>query len=119
MISAKTKRTAAVLLAFLLTVLPLASCSSPNPENEAPSEPSAVSPAEAEAAPEEPEITRENMPDTLPDDLDFGGESFTIYYSNGFNWTAFIEGGEELTGETVSDIPKVKVQNAPTHVNMR
>ena len=26
-----------------------------------------------------------------------------IYYSNGFNWTERIEGGEELTGEVVAD----------------
>ena len=51
----------------------------------------------------ETEITRENIPDTLPDDLDFDGKTCTIYYSNGRDRFPFIEGGEELSGEIVSD----------------
>lgn len=112
------KRTIAWLLAILLTVPVLASCSSPNPENEGTSEPTAFSSVETETVSEETEITRENMPDTLPDDLDFGGETFTIYYSNGFNWTAFIEGGEELTGETVSDTVILSNQSVTDRLNI-
>ncbi len=112
------KRTIAWLLAILLTVPVLASCSSPNPENEGTSEPTAFSFVETETVSEETEITRENMPDTLPDDLDFGGETFTIYYSNGFNWTAFIEGGEELTGETVSDTVILSNQSVAERLNI-
>ncbi len=112
------KRTIAWLLAILLTVPVLASCSSPNQENEGTSEPTAFSFVETETVSEETEITRENMPDTLPDDLDFGGETFTIYYSNGFNWTAFIEGGEELTGETVSDTVILSNQSVAERLNI-
>jgi len=55
-----------------------------------------------ETVPEETEISRENYPDTLPDDLDFGGETVTIH-SRGDD-QAFLEiGVEEMTGEPVND----------------
>ena len=100
------KKLFAGLLAFLL-MLGTVSCSENGTENsetvDTPQVSAADENAETEPSPEETEITRENMPDSLPDGLDFGGKSVTIYYSNGFNWTEFIEGGEGLTGEIVSD----------------
>ena len=56
--------------------------------------------AAEEALPEETEISRENIPDTLPDDLDFGGETVTIHVRGGTTDEAYIE---EMTGEIVND----------------
>ena len=55
-----------------------------------------------EAVPEETEITRENYPDTLSDDLDFGGETVTIH-SRGDDQAYLEIGVEEMTGEPVND----------------
>ena len=55
-----------------------------------------------EALPEETEISRENMPDTLPDDLDFGGETVTIH-SRGDDESIYEVCVEEMTGEVVND----------------
>ena len=97
-------RLPALLLAVLM-VLPLfAACSETTNSDE--TEQTAAVTADSvqeQIAEEEPEITRENTPDTLPADLDYNGETFMIYYSNGFDWTELIEGGEELTGEVVAD----------------
>ena len=96
------RRAVSLVLVLALAVPGLVSCSETQPEAQ---QQAPVSPAAEEAVIETPEteITRENTPDTLPADLDFGGETFTIYYSNGFNWTKQIEGGEELTGDVVPD----------------
>ena len=56
-----------------------------------------------ESAPEEIVNTRLNIPDTLPADLSYDGQTVTIYYSNSRNRTGTIEGAEELTGEVVTD----------------
>ncbi|MBP3292900.1 MAG: hypothetical protein J6N32_04030 [Clostridia bacterium] len=97
--------TLAMFLAVLMILPSLTACSeTPDAEEAGQTVPSADEPGIAEeAVPEETEITRENVPDTLPSDLDYSGKTFTIYYSNGFNWTELIEGGEELTGEVVAD----------------
>ena len=63
--------------------------------------PSAVEVTEETAA-EETEISRENIPDTLPDDLDFGGETVTIH-SRGDDQAYLEIGIEEMTGEPVND----------------
>ena len=59
-------------------------------------------PAAEEALPEETEISRENIPDNLPDDLDFGGETVTIH-SRGDDQAYLEIGVEEMTGEPVND----------------
>lgn len=98
-------RLPALLLALLMVLPSLAACSETTNEDgaEPTSEVTADSVQAEEIAEEETEITRENTPDTLPADLDYSGETFMIYYSNGFDWTELIEGGEELTGEVVAD----------------
>jgi hypothetical protein len=58
--------------------------------------------AAEEALPEETEISRENIPDNLPDDLDFGGETVTIH-SRGDDQAYLEIGVEEMTGEPVND----------------
>ena len=106
------------VLALILLCPVFAACGNPVPETDVPAPgPDAASAGETDAA-AETEITRENLPDTLPSDLDFGGKSFTIYYSNGFNWTAFIEGGEELTGETVSDTVILSNESVSNRLNI-
>ena len=80
------------------------------------SEPEAVGDAADNA--DETEISRRNTPDTLPDNLDFNGETFTIYYSNGFNWTTLIEGGDELTGDVVPDSVIQSNQNVADRLNI-
>ena len=64
---------------------------------------SADLPAPGEEETEEPVFTRENVPDTLPGDLNFDGKTCTIFYSNGRGKYKTVEGGEELTGEVVND----------------
>lgn len=101
----KSSRLLALLLAGLMLLPALTACSeTPSAaETEQTAQVTADSVLAEEIVPEETEITRENTPDTLPADLDYNGETFMIYYSNGFNWTELIEGGEELTGEVVAD----------------
>ena len=97
-------RLPALLLAVLMLLPSFAACS--ETPNASETEQSAVVTADsmqAEEIAEETEITRENTPDTLPADLDYNGETFTIYHSDKRNWTALIKGGEELTGEVVAD----------------
>ncbi len=105
MMMRRSLRFTALLLAGLLLLPSFTACSETTSadETEQTSQVTADSGLTEEIAAEETEITRENTPDTLPADLDYGGETFMIYYSNGFNWTELIEGGEELTGEVVAD----------------
>ena len=114
------KKTIALILAAVM--LSAVSCSEAPTEPESPqgstSADAGVLQAEPEAVGEETEITRENTPDSLPADLDFGGRTFTVYYSNGFDWTEFIEGGEELTGEVVSDTVFESNQSVAERLNI-
>ena len=97
--------TLAMFLAVLMILPSLTACSeTPDAEEAGQTVPSADEPGIAEeAVPEETEITRENVPDTLPSDLDYSGKTFTIYHSDKRNWTPQIKGGDELTGEVVTD----------------
>lgn len=56
---------------------------------------------------EEADDSRASVKDSLPDNLDFEGRTFTIYYfaapGEYPEWPKFIEGGEEITGEIISD----------------
>ncbi len=110
----------AALLAALLLLPSLTACSeTPNASETEQPAPAAADPGIAEeTVPEETEITRENMPDTLPADLDYNGKTFTIYYSNGFNWTELIEGGEEVTGEVVADTVMQSNQSVAERLNI-
>ena len=102
------KKKCCLILSVLMLLLPLASCGEQPSDTDTASAPAASETVGGEQSDtpepvEETEITRENVPDTLPDDLDFAGKTCTIYYSNGRDRYRFIEGGEELTGEVVSD----------------
>ncbi|MBO4932211.1 MAG: hypothetical protein J6I42_08520, partial [Clostridia bacterium] len=71
--------TLAMFLAVLMILPSLTACSeTPDAEEAGQTVPSADEPGIAEeAVPEETEITRENVPDTLPSDLDYSGKTFT------------------------------------------
>ncbi|MBE6726474.1 MAG: hypothetical protein E7576_14985 [Ruminococcaceae bacterium] len=114
------KKAIALLLAVMMSAAVSCSETTTEPEtlhDSTPANAEAVQ-AEPEAIEDETEITRENTPDSLPADLDFGGMTLTIYYSNGFDWTEFIEGGEELTGEVVSDTAFENNQSVAERLNM-
>ncbi|MHB1152418.1 MAG: hypothetical protein ACYCWE_03950 [Eubacteriales bacterium] len=49
------------------------------------------------------ETGRDQTPDNLPADLDFGGETVPIYLLDNWGQKPFIMGPEELTGEIVDD----------------
>ena len=111
-----TKRALSLFLSFILTAFPLISCSETQPET--PQTAAASPEQQADETAPETEITRDKTPDTLPDDLDYDGETFTIYYSNGFNWTSLIEGGEELTGDVVCDTVIQSNQSVAERLNV-
>ncbi|MBQ3177850.1 MAG: hypothetical protein IJB52_08535, partial [Clostridia bacterium] len=83
------------LFACLLAALLLTGCAGDVSEETA-----AETVPAAEEVQEETEITRENMPDTLPDDLDFGGESVTILH-RGADRDVQVEISAEDTGDAV------------------
>jgi len=93
------KRLLTLLLALSVTTPLCASCGNGAAEDSAASE--STVPAESiETA--ETEITRENMPDTLPGDLDFNGTDINVYYF-GQTVAARYDGPAELTGDTLTD----------------
>ena len=83
------------ILAGLLAMLMLAGCGSGTVEETA-----VQTDAAAVETEEQVEITRENMPDTLPSDLDFGGESVTILH-RGADRDVQVEINAEDTGDAV------------------
>ena len=95
------KKLISLLLTLLMCAPAFLSCA--ETEETASQDPTSAVSAEQsadETVPEETEITRENMPDTLPDDLDFGGETVTIHVRGGTTEEAYVE---EMTGEIVND----------------
>ncbi len=97
------KKHLSLLLALLMLAPAFVSCAETEDTAAPASDPtvSAEQTAEETVA-EETEISRENYPDTLANDLDFGGETVTIH-SRGDD-QAFLEIGiEEMTGEPVND----------------
>ncbi len=68
----KIQKKLALLLAVLMIVPALASCAADEKETQA------ADTTPADTAPVETEMTKATTPDTLPDDLDFGGETIRI-----------------------------------------
>ncbi|MBR5366628.1 MAG: hypothetical protein IK132_10345 [Clostridia bacterium] len=99
------KKACCLILVLQMLLLAAVSCGERQPEQDAASSEEPLLSEEVSASAEEAdtEITRENVPDSLPDNLDFAGKTCTIYYSNGRDRYKHIEGGEELSGEIVSD----------------
>ena len=95
------KKLLALLLALLLTAPVLVSCSE-NAADPASADPANAAPtaAEAEVVAEEAEVSRENVPDTLPADLDLGGKTYVIHTRGDSTAEVY---SEELTGEVVAD----------------
>ncbi len=97
------KKHLSLLLALLMLVPAVVSCAETE-DTASPDAAPAVSGEQVseETVPEETEISRENIPDTLPDDLDFGGATVTIH-SRGDDQAYLEIGVEEMTGEPVND----------------
>lgn len=79
------KKSLSILLALLMLLPTFTACaeSGTNEETTAPASSDVAPEVVEEAVPEEPEITRANMPDNLPDDLDFGGMDITCLHLDG------------------------------------
>ena len=96
------KKQLSLLLALLMLAPAIVSCA--ETEDTASTDTSSTVSGEQtaeETVPEETEISRENMPDNLPE-LDFGGETVTIH-SRGDDQAYLEIGVEEMTGEPVND----------------
>ena len=98
------KKQLSLLLALLMCSSAFMSCAETEETvSTAPSsDPAAAEQAAVETIAEETEITRENTPDTLPDNLDFGGATVTIH-SRGDDESVYEVSVEEMTGEVVND----------------
>ena len=96
------KKFLALFLALLMCAPSFVSCAETEESAAEDGTPSVSADPAEEAVPEETEITRENMPDTLPDDLDFGGATVTIH-SRGDDESIYEVAVEEMTGEVVND----------------
>ncbi len=104
-------RALSLLLALLLTVS-LASCGGSTP-----AETTAPSDGETTAAPEEPEIPRDQTPDNLPK-LDFGGKSVRISY-RGEDVTRRNEIEGEDSGDVVSDAVYARNLSVEDRLNVK
>ena len=93
------KRTLAALLASLMLIPAMASCS------DAPAESTDTTAADTTAAAEtEPrETERHEIKDSLPDNLNFGGKTWSIYVSTVGANNSFVAGSEEKEGDIVND----------------
>ena len=69
------------------------------------------------AAETEAETDRSSIKDSLPDDLDFKGRTFNIFYSNGYDWDSFIDVPEQ-TGEVVEDAVYTANQTVSERLNV-
>ena len=96
------KKLLSLLLAALMCLPLFASCASSELNDPASEGTTADPDAAAEEVVEEEEITRENYPDTLPDGLDFGGET-TVIHARGDQGSVDEVAVEDMTGESVND----------------
>ena len=97
----KATRFLSALLASLMLVPALASCSD---------DPSAGTPDDTTAAADTTaaesttrETERHEIKDSLPDDLNFGGKTWTIYVSTVKNNDSFVAGLEDKEGDIIND----------------
>jgi hypothetical protein len=69
------------------------------------------------AAETETETDRSSIKDSLPDNLDFEGRTFNIFFANGFNWDSFIDVPEQ-TGDVVEDTVYAANQTVQERLNV-
>ena len=94
----KSYRIAALALAALIFALTFAAgCGGDTPASD---ETTAIADVTAET--ESAETDRSQIPDDLPDDLDFGGEEFTIHVRG--DETSYEDFFSELTGDIIDDV---------------
>lgn len=96
-----TIRAAALLLAALLAAPVCASCAD-TPASDPADTTAAVTEAQTAAETVDPD-DRTQMKDTLPDDLDFDGRTFTVFISCPSDQNDFLGGVAEQTGDLVED----------------
>lgn len=99
-ISSKNYRIISCMLMFSVLLSSLSSCSSGGTNNEAEENTASADGTEIEVIAEE-ETDRSQIKDGLPDDLDFGGESFLILDRDNDDVPEHF--AEEMTGEAVND----------------
>ncbi|MBE6561331.1 MAG: hypothetical protein E7662_09395 [Ruminococcaceae bacterium] len=99
----RSTRFLSALLTMLTTVSLLASCAkdAPPADTSAPAETSVV-PAET-TAPAETETDRTQIKDSLPDGLDFKGQTFSIYCATQTVQDSYVLGTEENRADVVGD----------------
>ena len=66
---------------------------------------------------EETEVLRENTPDTLPSDLNFGGETITVHIRGDAQST--VEMNAELTGDVIEDAVYYRNQAVEERLNIK
>lgn len=81
-------------------------------------ETTAASTGDTTTAPEVEEITRANYPDSLPDDLDFGGETVRILSRDG-TWIDMEFGSGEETGDVVDDALFARNRSVEEKLNVK
>ncbi|MBO6053866.1 MAG: hypothetical protein J6Q17_09015 [Clostridia bacterium] len=96
----KTKLLSLFLAAVMLLPLAAGCANSADPAEDVSGDTPGAEPAVTEEA-AETELSRENTPDNLPSDLDFGGLSVPILYRGGVDEQEIYV--EDLTGEIVDD----------------
>ncbi len=96
------KKKLSLILALLMLVSSLASCASSEVNDAPENTETPTSSAETVAETEETEVSRENIPDTLPSDLNFDGATVTIH-ARGDDESYSEAYVEEMTGEPVND----------------
>ena len=92
-------RTSALLILLAMAAAAASSCGEAGSGTETSVVDTAV---QTEAETEDPN-SRANIKDSLPDDLDFTGRTFSIFCSNGTTNDSYIGGPAEQTGEVVDD----------------
>jgi len=96
------KKTLSLILASLMLLTALASCSDTEPEN--PDDTTAsVADTTAPAETEPPETNRADVKDNLPADLNLGGKTIGVYMRGGSIRKYDFDGGGEESGDTIFD----------------
>ena len=92
-----------LLMSLLLLILTIVSCAPSDADKVDNNTDNPVTSADPSLGVDtSPEYIRENYPDTLPDNLDFGGETLRLYYRNSENYKLdFV--ATDISGDSISD----------------
>ena len=120
---AKLKRTMAVLIALLMLVPTLASCSDNNPaesKETTPQQETSQTAESTDASADESETEDERIKPNIPESADFGGDTITFLHWYNTAWTETVRQSrdiyaEGITGEAINDAVynrNVKIEDA-------